>query len=206
MEFIPAPGVAQVEIRQRLFGQEVENVMYFKFDGATIPTPRLQTLALAVGNQWSVGILLLQSFEVSLREIYVTDLTTVTSPTYSYVFAPPGVGGSVANSEPGGTTLSCSFKTAVRGRSGRGRNYFIGVPRTQVVGNQVLSGFADAVTTAYNGFVGADNVDTDFTWCVLSRYSAGSPRPSGITFPVQSASVSNTAIDSQRRRLDGRGQ
>lgn len=204
MAFIPVPNTAMVELRQTLFGQQIENVMYF--EKATAPSVAdLEALAAAV-ETWFVtdvmGVLL--STDIIWREAYVTDLSSATAPTAVSLAEAGSTGGIGSASLPGNATVAVSFRTAGRGRASRGRNYLSGLSESVVTGNQVSSAFASDVTTAYETMISAP--PTGWTWVVVSRQLNGVARTTGETIPVTSAGLTDLHIDSQRRRLTGRGE
>jgi hypothetical protein len=61
-----------------------------------------------------------------------------------------------------------------------------------------------AYVAAYSN---VDDVIADFdgTWCVVSRHLDGLPRDIGITRKITTVILTDLTIDSQRRRLPGRG-
>jgi len=106
---------------------------------------------------------------------------------------------------PGNCSLSISFRTAGRGRSSRGRNYFVGLVESQVNGDVVNGGNVDAYQTLYEELIGAGSVVTGWQWVVVSRFFNGAPRTAGLAQPVTAVVVVDSFIDSMRSRLLGRG-
>lgn len=206
MEFIPVENTVEINVRFLLHTQQCENVLSFTRNEGEVNPDNMKTLAQALSAYWIANFIPYQSYQASLREIYVVDLNTDTSPTYTETAGLPVAGGNLGDAAPGGTTLCYSFRTAARGRSGRGRNYFIGIPKPQLVGNAVISTYADDVLSGYAGLVGPDSLAPGWTWCVVSRFLNGSPRTAGVVREIQAATLVNTYVDSQRRRLEGRGQ
>lgn len=112
---------------------------------------------------------------------------------------------------PGNVTMSVSFRTALRGRSFRGRNYVAGLTEDQVAGNIFISTLSASWKAAYEA-IAAAIASTGWTWVVVSRFSGVDavtkepiPRAAGVTTPVLSVIVVDDFVDSQRRRLAGRG-
>jgi len=211
MPFVPVENVAMVEIRQALALQKCENTIFAQsvdaFDGA-----RLSSLVNTVRDWWVESLGPLLSDLVTLTEVVATDLTTETSGQVSVTGADsPGgeIGGSAANN----VTLAVSFRTASRGRSFRGRNYLIGIPLTQFTSTNVVdSAWVSSIIGAYIDLKTALN-DADFAWVVVSRFSGVDlatgdpiPREAGIATLVTNTVVVDNVVDSQRRRLPGRGQ
>jgi hypothetical protein len=191
-------------------GQKVENTLWF--DAGAVPTgATLTDLADAVGAWWRANIAALTSSRVVVREYVATSQDTATGPQVSIA----GVAGDNGTNTPNlyalGSTFVVSFRTALRGRSFRGRNYVIGLTEDQVDANELETGVAETWRAAYFELIGAA-ADAGWTWVVASRFSGVSgtpprpvPRVSGIATPIVAVVVVDEFIDSQRRRLSGRG-
>jgi hypothetical protein len=204
MAFVPVPNCAEVEIRQQCDNQLIENTLYFEH--ATPPTAtELQALADSIEAWWGDSILPLLSNTLTYRETYVTDLSEATGPTATQAGFAPAAGGSPDNHAPNNVSLCVSFRTAGRGRSSRGRNYVAGIPSTGVNGDLISQTFTDSVVAAYNNLNVLGNLPSGWTWVVVSRFSGGAARATGVAFPVTRALAVDRIVDSQRRRLPGRG-
>lgn len=205
MAFIPAPQTIQAEMRFLASTQKVENVLYFQASAGVTPA-LMTTLGNALVTWWNANLKTHVSTAVSLNEVYLTDLSTETSPTVSYVTGLPSAGGNASESMPFNVSLCISFRTANRGRSGRGRNYAIGLTEGDVAGNSVLSGFTTPLTTAYTALIGAGTFVAGLQFCVVSRRFHKADRTIALVQPVTSVVLVDTVVDSQRRRLPGRGK
>lgn len=203
MAFIPALDVLQVELRYDWAGQQVENVIYVR-GGSTWNIGQMEDVADLVYSWWLGNLKALQSDEVFLSEIHVTDLTTASSPTFTRAGAPGDSGSRSSPSLPNNVSLAIYFRTAGRGRSSRGRNYVVGLTEDQVVLSEVLDTEAGAYITAYDVLLTAPFVNTG-SWVVLSRFENGVPRVAGLAQTILSTGVADLTVDSQRRRLPGRG-
>jgi hypothetical protein len=187
-----------------LDSQQIENTFYgFQNDAITeIDLENVASHTLA----WAEGEYFPQLASVlSLKAVKTTDLTTDTSPTFTY-FAPTAiVGGVVQPSLPNATAWAVKRLTAQRGRSGRGRVFVPGIPDTARVGTNLLDiDFATAIVAA---MVELDSVllTDGFTGCVVTRFHDGEPRAVGVPQPITSWGYSDLVLDSQRRRGPGRG-
>lgn len=202
MAFIPVPNTVMVEIRGVLFGQQVENTLYFLNNIGDPDLTAMEDLAndlfAWVATPFSDNL----STEYGFREIYVTNLTSSTSPTFALPIA--GTGSVTGASLPSSSCICMSFRTAERGRSGRGRNYVSGLAEDEVTGNTLALSRADALRDAYAAIPTA-LVSGDWTWVIVSRYSNGAPRATGLVIPVTTVTYADRFLDSQRRRLTGRG-
>ena len=210
MPFVPALNTVLVEIRMLWDGQRVENTLYFS-SGSPPEPGAMATLGNNIIAWWQENIAPLTSTGVILREVVVTDLTSDIGPQVTQV--PSGVLAGLVSDEslPNSTTLAVSFRTANRGRSFRGRNYFVGLTDGQVNGNNVLSTLADDLVTAYD-LLNATPFQPTWVWSVVSRYSGVDPvtgdplpREDAVVTPILTVLVTDLVVDTQRRRLPGRG-
>lgn len=203
MAFIPALDILQVEMRYTWDGQKVENVLYVR-GGSTWNTLQMSDTADMFYDWWLGNLQALQSDEVALTEIYVTDLTTASSPTFTRSGDPGDVGARMSPSLPNNVSLAIHFRTAGRGRSSRGRNYIVGMTEDQVVNSEMLDTEVGAYITAYEVLITAAFPNTG-SWIVLSRFAGGAPRVAGLPQTILSVGATDLTVDSQRRRLPGRG-
>jgi hypothetical protein len=210
MPFVPVANTALVEIRLEQDDQQVENTLWWEFPSD--PTPaELDTLVSGIFGWWVDNVQTLTSTSVTMREIVATSQTTATSAQVS--FTPPTLvdGTNTSPPMPNNVTLTVSFRTALRGRSFRGRNYTIGMVDAQIEGNTVLPGTVSAWQDAYEALI-AIQQDVGAVWVVASRFSGVDadgkpiPRAAGVTTPIISVVVVDDISDSQRRRLPGRGR
>lgn len=210
MPFVPVPETALVEVRMLLDLQQVENTIWVLKDGGH-DAGTLAALATNVKSWWGLSMAPLLSDQVTLREVTATDMSTDTGPQVS-VDGELTPGEQIGGSAPSNVSFVVSFRTNARGRAFRGRNYVVGVPLTQLAAiNTVEASWAAQLRAAYqdlsNGLL-----DDDFLWVIASRFSGVGgtpprpiPRETGVTTAVSSIITTDLTIDSQRRRLPGRG-
>lgn len=204
MAFIPVPDAIQVEIRGLYFNQRVENTIWMLTGNGDQASGVVDACSL-VFDWWVESVMPTLSVDYSLREVYASDQSNQFGPTNTQTPVTVLQGGINSAGAPGGTSLAVSFRTAGRGRSFRGRNFICGIPKTSIVGNVVVSAYRSAVQSAYSALIG-QGAAVDLTWVVASKYANKQPRTVGITTTVQSVVVTDPNVDSQRRRLDGRGE
>ena len=206
MAFIPVPNTAQAELIYIWQDQVVENVLYFT-TGAPMTPVMLQMIASDLKAWWIADIQDLQGVDIALREIKVTDLETESSPVFTLTSGLPLNGNVASEPMPGNVSLCVSFRSAGRGRSSRGRNYFPGLTENQVQGNIVTSGVITSLLTAYGRLQTGDAMfDSQAGWVVVSRFHNKAPRAIGLAQPVTSVVIIDPFVDSQRRRLPSRGR
>lgn len=204
MAFIPAPGIVALAVRYTLFGQQVQNTVYI--DPAEPVSPSVvSNLAGQLVSAWADNVMPLLSQDLQLREVYAADQTSESGPTWTA--APPGgplAGGIEAPALPGSVAYCVGFRTVNRGRSFRGRIYLPGLTEGQVTGNVVNAPWSTTLIEAVRDAIVAV---TEFggAHVVVSRYSGGVARTTAVSTPVNFYTASDTSVDSQRRRLNGRG-
>lgn len=203
MGFVPFNNVVKLELFIRQDLQEVENVLHWQMP-ATPTISTLDALASDVQDWWDTGIKPITPTNARLIAIKATSLNSQTAPSVEYVTGMPIVGTSAQDAMPNNVTIAIRFLTALRGRSFRGRLFHIGVTRNNVDDNEILQAYADALEAVY----GALLIPAAFgsaELVVASRVSGGVERTLGVATTITGVTVNRT-LDSQRRRLPGRGR
>lgn len=210
MPFVPIENTAAVEIRMSYFNQRCENTLFVE-NGSAWDGSSLTGLGSNIRDWWEGNYAALVSQQVFLREIVCTDQTTETS---AQVTVNGGDLNGVDNGDPlsNNVTWAIAFHTASRGRSFRGRNYIVGLTGNALSdANTVLGAWASNVITAYSGLI-TGALGAGQTWVVASRFSGIDPdtgrpipRAAGVVTPITTVAYSDLIVDSQRRRLPGRG-
>lgn len=203
MAFQPVVDVAQCVVEGRQDGQMVLNDLYFQISGGGITPTNIAELAEAV-DDWGSGSLTpnLSSDYSYLRTVAV-DLTTGTGPTST--FTSPTTGGIASESAPNNVAACVSFRTASRGRSGRGRNFVAGVSNSAVALNTLSAPFMDDILTAYRLLIGPGTFLAGWQWVVVSRKTAGAFRPAGLAIPIVDVIFTTPFVRSMRSREVGHG-
>ena len=202
MPFVPIPNVCKFDFVQTWQGQQIMNSLYIQSATAwTVNTVQDQIIAL---DTWAKAHLLIDaSNTLSLNKIIATDLTSQTGISIENAVAGGNSGAEAQTSVPNNVALCVKFVTGTRGRSYRGRWYLAGILASRVVDNRVTLSFAQSVADHFNALKSGAILEGN-TWVVASRITNGAPRTTGIATPVTGVSC-EILIDSQRRRLPGRG-
>lgn len=210
MAFIPVPNTAQVNINQTLHAQQVRNTLYFERP-APWSVQSLTALVQDIVNPFIELVDLQLSNNLKYVSVEAFDLTTQSGAYYVDTSMSSNEGEVDGAALPGNAAVVVTFKTAQRGKSFRGRNYVAGIPESNASGNVITAPMQNSLITAYSSMLGALDVDGfDVFWVVVSRYTGGgpgvpsAPRAAGISTTVTAVQC-NADIDSQRRRLNGRG-
>lgn len=205
MAFVPAANTVMAELRYLMNGEQAENTLYFDRTPGTISAGNLPTVGSLLAGWWDAAYAPFISNQVELNEIYLTDLTSATGPTFTFAPTVPLLGQDASPPMPKNVSLAVSFRTAGRGRSARGRNYIYGLTEADITNDEVSTTTANGLQAGYNTLIGA-LASEGYTWVVVSRYLNGNQRAAALKQPVTSVVVVDNVVDSQRRRLPGRGR
>lgn len=210
MPFVPVPNTIAVDVIYLLDSQRVENTLYFErsdgWDLASI-TAFLTDLEAWISSE----LMPLLSASIQFIELAARLLDTASSIGLVNTVSPPVSGGQPGDSVSNNVTYTVSFRTGLTGRSFRGRNYVPGLSVSTVGGNTIAGGTRTGLLAFYDGLrsLGGDN---GIAWVVVSRFSGVDPvtklpipRTTGVTTVITSVGTFDTTVDSQRRRLPGRG-
>lgn len=113
-----------------------------------------------------------------------------------------GLGGIAGPGPPGNVTFAVKKSSGFTGRSARGRVYWIGMPRASLGTNRNLLEPA-AVTEIVLAVetMRARILTAGWTPVIISRFSGGVERETGVTFNWLGSAAVDDEVDSQRRRL-----
>ena len=204
MPFVPAVNTARVDLQYTDDTEQAQNTIWFEHRAGAITLPDLQALGAAVNDYWITNMMPLLANSLVFVGSVCYDWTTDIGPAVS---TPASEAGGIATAPmPNNVAFCISFLTGGRGKSSRGRNFVPGIPRERVeLVNRVTAGFATDLVDAYVGILGSA-MDADWAWSVVSFFTAGAPRSTALIQPVIGAAASDLVLDSQRRRLPGRGR
>lgn len=204
MAFIPVPNTVETVLQGDYVNQDVFNVLNWLFAD---PLSESELLAFAEGvfDSWHDNFRGWQCINYGLPSIKATGLDSAISPSQTFFTTTENTGSRAELGWQLNASLCISLHTALRGRSYRGRDYLGGmyVSALQDAGTvlpaalaAILGGFVDMI----------DDIEATFDCqlVIVSRQHDHSPRVTGVTTPVNAISA-NGDLDSQRRRLKGRG-
>jgi len=201
--FIPAADVAQVRMQYSTPGGVAENVLYFRHvDGYS--TDELNSLA-AAAKGWFTDVLKgYVGADVNLVQIVVTDMSSNPAPQVVYTTGLPENGTLETPLAPGNVTVAVSFKTGYTGRSYRGRAYQIGLVKDQLDDDHLAGTLATDLKDAWELLRAGGFASMGAYQCIVSYCHNKAWRTEALVTDVASTLVEDT-LDSQRRRLAGRG-
>jgi hypothetical protein len=206
MPFQPAPGTIGVVVHGLLNGETTNNTLYFFQDGADPTVGDCTTIATLVNTWWAANVApklpeMWIGVKVVAKNLFVNGGAKA-------VISMVGVeGGTAGESAPNSVAPVVTFDTGQSGKSSHGRNYIPGIVNADVTVNTVSSGWAADIITAYQQLLpGGANDPSPYFWSVLSRKSNNIVLAEAIAVPVLNVYFTDTTVDSQRRRLPGRGR
>jgi hypothetical protein len=205
MAFIPVPNTVQAEIVYELDGQICENTLHYTLGTATPNLADITDLIETISATIRSNIIPLLTNTITLLRLVGTLIEVADGLQYISTTGLPAAGGSTDLPLPNNVSLAMSLRTGLSGRSFRGRSYIVGLTQGAVVGNTVNTSEIAALLTAYETL---RVPPTDGAWqmSVVSRFNGGAARTVGVATPVTQVIVTDATVDSQRRRLPGRGR
>jgi len=213
MPVVYNPAVVEAIFQYLWNGQTCMNTLWFKTVDDSEPSPvDLAGLAGDLHDWYSNELIPIQGPQCALTEIFLRQAVEEGGVEYTLAGGPTDVGIAGGDPEAGNVTLTVSFRTGLSGRARRGRNYSVGMTKSQQSGGTASSTYVDALEAAYIALFGYINGTGTFEWIVYSQYdginpTTGKPIPRALSLvtPVTTALVVDDRTDSQRRRLRARG-
>jgi len=150
----------------------------------------------AVGSNglpiFHVGLTYLDTIVRGLNSI--VDLTSTNSDS-------TGVGTGASLALPNSTAFVVTLRSGLAGRSARGRVYLPGLGTSNMFDTNTVSTTYAAAAVSYITTIQA--AASAFSWdlAILSRFTAGAMRPSGVYYKVTDIVARNRLVDTQRGRL-----
>lgn len=178
------------------------NVIHFRQVGAYDETTLL-ALAEAIQTSWDTNI---KPRQIGTCKLLYIEATAVDVDNGAQVTLPVNAFGTgTGDAAPNNVTEAIKFTTGFTGRSSRGRLYHIGLTRLAATGDQLTDATISANLTAYTNFFADIQAAVDSNHVIVSYCNNGSWRTSASVLNVTNYLSSDNNVDSQRRRLAGRG-
>lgn len=211
MAFIPIPLTAKIVVKAMLSGQQCHSIFYAKADQGEWNAASLEDLADAVIAAWQQNMLALVGANYSFESVEARDMSSSAGEVVEVAVTGQKLGTATSGGAvlPNNVNLSIKKLSTVGGRTGRGRIFW---PITlsgmlDASGQTVNAAFADSVCQNLRDV--KDFIETTLLGQVLvgfaSLYFEGLPRIEGIFREVVDFVCPDKTLDSQRRRLPGRG-
>lgn len=204
MAFVPTNNCAKVDVVWTWRSQAAVNTLWFEGD-ANYSIADLTGLAQGVASWLANYLAPLLSSDLACNLIRATAQEGTTAPSVEYVPSPTIVGGDADNSVTNNTAFVVTFSTSERGRGGRGRNYIPGIPANELTGNSLGVSYATNLVSQYNDLNPEVTGVNNSRHVIVSFQANGLALPTGVKKEVIAYRYADVFIDSQRRRLPGRG-
>lgn len=201
--FVPVPNVVKAELIFSHSGQTAVNVLHYQAPG--VPSAvNMEDLCEGLITWWDVNMQPLVASSTALTLVRATDLTTQFAQVVEEQQGLPLAGSAAGAVPPSSVTLCMTKRTALRGRSHRGRLYHVGFTSAQITGNSVVTATVNSLLSVYNMLLAISSVDGNYELVVVSYQENNQPLSPGQFTPVVRFTTDGI-VDSQRRRLPGRG-
>jgi hypothetical protein len=207
MVFVPFLQSIDVQIRGVMDNQRVANTLGFRYFELIGPGP-LSDLAASLNQWWTLHARPLLPSSYQFAEVYAYMLDGPNSAAVTDGANAGWIGNRGSIPMPNNVSLAIKFNTNRRGRSYTGRNYWAGFTESDVALNTITDPIADYIVALYERllWLAPPDFPSGWTWCVNSRYNGGEARLQGASEPITAVSTTDRIVDSQRRRLPGRGK
>lgn len=204
--FIAAPNTASVEMIYSVGGETCENLFHVH-KASPYSLADLQALRGTVLTWYTTVWKGQVHSTVTLVRIRTKALDTDIAPMEDYAVTSGGGGGLASGSLVANNVTYClKLATGLSGRSARGRWYFIGMSSNSMLNSvDVSTPYRDAVV-ANLATLRTQLSSAGHTFCVTSYRHNNAWRTTAVNYDIVSVVAVDLHIDSQRRRLAGRGQ
>jgi len=203
MAFQRVPNTVQVSAVFIQFGQRVENVYDIENpDG--VDAAAIVDCADLVANWVVDSYLPALANTLTFVACEGKNLDIEAGGVHASTIPAGQVGGASVSGEANNVSFCVSLRTARSGRSFRGRKYVCGIPTGQRIGDNLVGGYVTALVGIFNDLI-AVLAAADKALVVVNRIVDHVQLLEAVITPVVSAQAVDPTIDSQRRRLTGRG-
>lgn len=203
MTFVPAIATCKTTLQWTWAGQSCATVLWFS-NGGTEPTQANRQALNSALHTWYTGGKTNLCSGISLGAITSINQASASDPGDTLVIPGGEAGTGGASALPTNSCLVVSLRTALRGRSYRGRIYVPGLLGSSVVGETAYDTTAIGYLLSWFGQLLTPSNVANFIWIVASHFANKAPRVTAVKTPVSTV-IADTYLDSQRRRLALRG-
>lgn len=204
MAFVSFQNTCLVELVMTQFGNARVNTLYIEQDSAW-SNVTMGLLSASIITWWKNEPRALMSNTVTLTTCRVRSLESQFGLVIEESVTAGNVGAITTPALPGNVTCTVKFLTGFAGRRRRGRNFWVGLCEPQVGEDVVDPDIVAGMIAAYEQLNGSLVGGTNPRHVVASRAGID-PEVGGEGMTVEVISyASDGVVDSQRRRLHGRG-
>jgi len=204
MPHLDSPGVLQVEMRYEVDAQAVYNVFHVIKPAATAwALDDIDDVINVFHNTyWTANVKPLMCPDFALLEIVATDLTSLDGIRVIHEVSPIEFGTLEGVTDSNNVALAIKLGIGKRGRGVSGRIFWGPPPDSKVAGDMVDADYAASAVAAINALRDSlQALSVNGALAVLSRFSGGLPRSTGLGRAVTSVGVTDLFVDSMKLRL-----
>lgn len=208
MTLVPNGLICKLVARGYCEGQEIINDTHWRIAGGGVWTPLLMNvLANRYADWWNTNLQALTIAGYVFTEMVVTQQLVEGLQVVSTAGLPQS-GSAVGDGLPLNVAACVTLATSQSGRSGRGRFYMGALAENVTNGSRFTAPFVAAVNAAFENLrvLGSGTDPEQYELVVYSTIANKVPRSVGKATAVTSAYMRDNVVDSQRRRLPGRGR
>jgi hypothetical protein len=203
--FIPAINTASVELIYLGGGVTAENIFHVR-KSSPYSLADLQAVRALVITWWNATYKANITAGVSLVRVRTKALDTNSGATEDFTLSPASGGTNTGGiNMPNGTSWCVKLATGLAGRSFRGRWYVFGLNGADVTMTEIGTTRANAIVSALTTLI-ANLAAAGHTVVIASFRNNNAWRSTATLTPVTGPVAVDLHLDSQRRRLAGRGQ
>lgn len=198
MAFVPIPGCIEARVHgQNVTGQDIIHVLHFKGAG-THPT-NAEVIAAAQFYVTTVFPLLRPALTTryTLLDVTARDISIAAGYEFTQFVTTNNTGTDGSDPYAASAALSQSWRTTHAGRKERGRTYWGPFTEGGITGDRIQSGILNVLIQVGVALI-SQSPSVGLTFGIKSLADTA--------FKEVTAYVLETIIDSQRRRLTGRGR
>jgi hypothetical protein len=205
LAFIPVPDTVELVIVFQQSGRE-QRIVINVTNAVAWSIITMETFATSIVEYLAHATFGFMTANSSIEKITLTDLTTASSPSFDWTTGLTGnlpvSGTHVGDNAPLQAALVTTWRTALRGRSFRGRTYMPNLADDDIEndGETVPTARVTQQQTWLSGLNAAIATTTGVNQVIVSRRAGGVPRVTGVATPIVSWDTNNH-IDTQRRRI-----
>lgn len=197
------PNVAKAIMTFASDTRVFQNILHFSATSAWTSL-QLAQLATDLISWWNLAYKARMSNEVALTLVQTRKLDPDDPLGVDQPVIPPSPGTAANTSTPSNATVTMSWRTGLAGRRYRGRNYVPGLCEVDVtVDDRINSTLIASLQAAATSLIASTLSHGALT---IFHAPNETPNPLDNTFTNVTTAVIENIIDSQRRRLPGRGR
>jgi hypothetical protein len=203
MTFIPTSGAVRVDIQFVMAGQQIHNIIWCTRDSPWTQAQR-DALNVAIRDWWNATGKAAFSSSIALSQITSVNQDSANAPASTLIVSPAVAGTQGGAAASNHSAAVATLRTDLRGRNYRGRMYLGGLAGDTLSDSITLAASRVAQLISVLGSLKTVIDGLGAIWVVVSHFVNNAPRVSGLKTPITAIAM-DQYVDSQRRRLGGRG-